>query len=197
MAKVLEDHHGYLRKVAERSTNFLICYLAPPCLKHCGCWHLLTYLLRFGPMLLGFQDGRRNFPEEVCRCDLVHQGQRSEEDRGATYTNSYTHICIYLHKCIHMFSHISCGQVFLTIYTNKYIYICLLPMYANRFQKINREFGIQTINIYPAGLTHPTKGSRWRCRQCVWHRESLEEPLGAYDWATNQWCSNRFKQLDF
>ena len=123
MAKVLEDHHGYLRKVAERSTNFLICYLAPPCLKHCGCWHLLTYLLRFGPMLLGFQDGRRNFPEEVCRCDLVHQGQRSEEDRGATYTNSYTHICIYLQKCIHMFSHISCGQVFLTIYTNKYIYI--------------------------------------------------------------------------
>ena len=93
----------------------------------------------------------------------------------------------------YVFPHIMWPSVFNDIHKQIYIYI-LLPMYANRFQKINREFGIQTINIYPAGLTHPTKGSRWRCRQCVWHRESLEEPLGAYDWATNHWCSNRFKQ---
>jgi hypothetical protein len=55
-----------------------------------------------------------------------------------------THICIYLHKCIHMFSHISCGQVFLTIYTNKYIYI-----YYCRCMQIDFKKSIGNLGFKP------------------------------------------------
>ena len=133
MSKVLEKHHGYLRKVAERSANFWISTISQT------LW-LLTCLLRFGPTLVDFQDGRCHFPEAVCLCDLGHPGHRSEEDRGATHTDRFAYkLCICLQPCFfpsimwpsfehtfmcifkyiyqHMYSH---------IYIYIYIYICIM-----------------------------------------------------------------------